>query len=168
MELSALQGAQDTLRHVTHALVELSFVELYLGQALAGQVISFLIGHGFGIVDISHISRDKAHNLIQADFLFEKTGACKSATRLRRRPQAAALRGCRLLRRDSAEKQANGDDDQEMPNAMVSVRGANECAIRTPSGAVSQVAGAISRNPSRLTYPRLQGGSRGSAQPVAT
>ncbi len=73
MELSALQGARDTLRHVTHALVELSFVELYIGQALAGQVINFLVGQGFGIVDISHVSRDKAHNLIQADFLFERT-----------------------------------------------------------------------------------------------
>jgi len=74
MELPALLGARQTLRHVTHALVELSFVELYIGQALAGQVISYLIAQGFEIADVSHVSRDKRHNLIQADFLFERTG----------------------------------------------------------------------------------------------
>ena len=45
-ELEVLQGAEKLLPSVEFLLVECSFTELYLGQALAGEVVAYLHQRG--------------------------------------------------------------------------------------------------------------------------
>jgi hypothetical protein len=48
-------------------------MELYKGQALAHEVISFLEDFGFTLSGIYNLSYDKNGLAIQGDFLFERT-----------------------------------------------------------------------------------------------
>ena len=48
-ELEVLKGARQVLRRCEYVYAEVSFEELYEGQALAPEVIAFLDGEGFGI-----------------------------------------------------------------------------------------------------------------------
>jgi len=50
--------------------VECSFVELYQGQALADEVISFLREENFSLSGIYNLNYDKSGRAIQGDFLF--------------------------------------------------------------------------------------------------
>jgi FkbM family methyltransferase len=72
-ELSVLRGAVQTLRRVDAILVECSFVELYEGQGLAGDVVAhlndrFMLSGVFGVV------RDRRGEALQADLLFRRRG----------------------------------------------------------------------------------------------
>lgn len=69
-EMDVLSGAAGVLSSFDAVLVELSFVELYAGQPLAGSVICWLAERGFDLVDISQISRDSGGAAVQADILF--------------------------------------------------------------------------------------------------
>ncbi len=69
-ELEALQGCESLLAGFTHVYVECSFVELYAGQAFAGEVIAWLRERGFGLRGVFNMSYDKAGQAVQADFLF--------------------------------------------------------------------------------------------------
>ena len=56
---------------VDFVYVECSFVALYEGQALVGEVISLLGEHGLVAIDIADTSRDRhTGRVIQADILF--------------------------------------------------------------------------------------------------
>lgn len=72
-ELSALQGCASCFPHIDWIYVECSFVELYEGQALATDVISYLYLHGFPLSGVYNMSYDKQGRAIQADFLFSKS-----------------------------------------------------------------------------------------------
>jgi hypothetical protein len=52
--------------------VEASFIELYVGQALATEVIGFLLGRGFNLMCVANLSYGASMRPIQADFLFSK------------------------------------------------------------------------------------------------
>ena len=71
-ELSALQGCGRLLERFSYVYVEASFIELYVGQALATEVIEFLFTQGFNLVCVANLSYGASARPIQADFLFSK------------------------------------------------------------------------------------------------
>jgi FkbM family methyltransferase len=71
-ELTALQGCEDLLGHFRYVYVESSFVELYVGQALADDVISFLQDRGFTLACVANLELGRSRRPIQADFLFSR------------------------------------------------------------------------------------------------
>ncbi len=71
-ELTALQGCGALLDKFKYVYVEASFVELYVGQALATEVVGFLLSRGFGLMCVANLSHGKSLRPIQADFLFSK------------------------------------------------------------------------------------------------
>jgi FkbM family methyltransferase len=73
-ELSALQGCGRLLERFSYVYVEASFIELYVGQALATDVIEFLFNRGFNLVCVANLSYGASVRPIQADFLFSKKG----------------------------------------------------------------------------------------------
>jgi FkbM family methyltransferase len=73
LELEVLKGGRETLREVDEALVECSFVELYEGQALADEVIAFMLESGLRLAGVFGTVFSKAGEPVQADFLFRRT-----------------------------------------------------------------------------------------------
>jgi len=71
-EREALQGCKSLLNSFSYIYVECSFVELYAGQSLAYEVISFLSEFGLTLCGVYNLSYDKNGITIQGDFLFEK------------------------------------------------------------------------------------------------
>ena len=74
-ELDVLQGCEDILNKFSYVYVECSFVELYAGQSLAHEVISFLDRSGFLLCGIHNLYYDRLGLAIQADFLFKNRNA---------------------------------------------------------------------------------------------
>lgn len=74
-ELHVLRGAANLLGRFSVIYCELSFVELYTGQALASEVIAFLHGHGFNVAGVYNISSGQKAQQLQADVLFVREGA---------------------------------------------------------------------------------------------
>jgi FkbM family methyltransferase len=73
-ELQVLKGCVDLLSSFNYIYVECSFVELYLGQALADEVIAFLYEQNFRLNGIHNIKYDQTGLAIQADFFFRHIG----------------------------------------------------------------------------------------------
>ena len=71
-ELQALAGCQSLIGNFDYVYCECSFVELYKGQKLAGEVIRYLGELGFSLSGIYNPSYDRVGNCIQADLLFEQ------------------------------------------------------------------------------------------------
>jgi FkbM family methyltransferase len=71
-ELSALRGCGELLARFDFVYVEASFVELYVGQALASEVLAYLLAQGFRLVCVANLSHGKSVKPIQADFLFAR------------------------------------------------------------------------------------------------
>ncbi len=71
-ELEVLRGAPNLLRKTQEILVECSFVEFYSGQALIGEVITYLESHGFSLCGAYSLVRDGDHRCLQADLLFSR------------------------------------------------------------------------------------------------
>jgi FkbM family methyltransferase len=69
-ELTALYGCEDLLAKFSYVYVEMSFIELYVGQALATDVITYLFAKGFKLICVANLSQGNARRPIQADFLF--------------------------------------------------------------------------------------------------
>jgi len=69
-ELEALQGCEALLQCFAHVYAECSFVELYTGQALAHEVISWLRERGFPLSGVYNMSYDRNGSAVQGDFLF--------------------------------------------------------------------------------------------------
>jgi len=72
-ELSALHGCGLLLERFRYVYVEASFIELYIGQALATEVIEFLFGRGFRLMCVANLSCGASARPIQADFLFSRS-----------------------------------------------------------------------------------------------
>lgn len=70
-EYEALEGAAGILSVFEQVVVEASFVELYEGQRLAGDVIALLRQAGFALAGVFNLSRARSGACLQADFLFE-------------------------------------------------------------------------------------------------
>lgn len=71
-ELDVLNGASSVLGAVDAVLVECSFVELYRGQALAGEIVDALHGRGFLLTALCSPVADRSGRVLQADLLFER------------------------------------------------------------------------------------------------
>ncbi len=71
-ELEALNGCAELLPAFEFVYVEASFIELYVGQALARDVIAVLLRHGFQLSCVANLERGKSPRPIQADFLFSR------------------------------------------------------------------------------------------------
>jgi FkbM family methyltransferase len=71
-ELDVLRGAEDLLKCFDSIYVEASYVELYQGQALAGDVIEYLRTQGFELRGVFNQHLDGSKGALQADFLFKQ------------------------------------------------------------------------------------------------
>lgn len=71
-ELEVLRGATRVLDSVQEILCECSFVELYVGQPLAGDVVAHLAGRGFRLVHVAGISTGVDGEQLQADLTFRR------------------------------------------------------------------------------------------------
>ena len=71
-ELGVLQGAGDALGRADEIYVECSFIELYTGQALAGEIASFLDERDFRLAGVYGVVRKADGTCVQADFLFRR------------------------------------------------------------------------------------------------
>lgn len=69
-ELDVLQGCEDILNKFSYLYIECSFMELYAGQALAYQIISWLDQREFVLSGIHNIYYAKDGKAVQGDFLF--------------------------------------------------------------------------------------------------
>ena len=70
-ELDVLQGCEDILQKFSHLYVECSFLELYEGQALAHQIITWLEKRNFVLSSIHNLYYGKNGMAVQGDFLFK-------------------------------------------------------------------------------------------------
>lgn len=71
-ELDCLKGCQSLLNKFEYIYCECSFVELYLGQKLAADIIVWLSNYGFVLKGMYNPSYDRNGQAIQADFLFQQ------------------------------------------------------------------------------------------------
>ena len=72
-EFEVLKGSEELLEFIDHIYVECSFVELYEGQALADEVIAYLVNYSFRLKGVYNTFYDKNGIAIQADFLFARS-----------------------------------------------------------------------------------------------
>lgn len=71
-EFEALAGCQSLLPHFDVIYCECSFIELYSGQKLAPEVISWLAQNGFALLGVYNPAYDANGRFVQADLLFER------------------------------------------------------------------------------------------------
>ncbi|WP_164934400.1 FkbM family methyltransferase [Bradyrhizobium zhanjiangense] len=71
-ELDVLRGCEELLSSFDTLYVEASYVELYRGQALVGEVIDFLGHRGFEIRGVFNQHVDPTRGPLQADFMFKR------------------------------------------------------------------------------------------------
>ena len=78
-EMQVLKGCEGLLGCFDWIYCEASFLELYSGQPLAGEIIKWLTNRGFRLsgVHVDQVSY-RRHRAIQADFLFERS--CQNLT----------------------------------------------------------------------------------------
>ena len=72
-ELEVLKGSEDLFEFIDYIYVECSFIELYEGQSLVDEVITFLEKYKFKLKGVYNIFYDKKGVAIQAAFLFKRT-----------------------------------------------------------------------------------------------
>jgi FkbM family methyltransferase len=73
-ELEVLYACELLLTLFQFVYVELSYIELYGGQALAGEVIRYLAERQFQLLGVYNQSADPDGKPVQADFLFGNAG----------------------------------------------------------------------------------------------
>lgn len=69
-EYEVLRGGGELLRHFSHIYVEASFVELYEGQKLFGEIEKILKAKGFKLAAEFNVSRDTDGEKVQSDLLY--------------------------------------------------------------------------------------------------
>jgi len=72
-ELEVLRGADGLLESLDELLIECSFIELYEGQPLAGEVVASCLERGYWLSGIFSIVRGARGRPLQADFLFARS-----------------------------------------------------------------------------------------------
>jgi len=72
-ELQALRGCESLFSRFDWIYCECSFVELYVGQSLAAEIIAWLMTKDYRIIGIYNPVYDRLGRAIQADFLFSKS-----------------------------------------------------------------------------------------------
>lgn len=73
-ELAALHGAQDVLAQTVGLEIEVSFVEVYGGQALLPEIMAYIYSRGFACIGIEPVFCDPSTgHWLQGDGLFLRT-----------------------------------------------------------------------------------------------
>lgn len=72
-ELAVLKGATNVLHKIAWIYAELSFVELYLGQEPACEVVSYLAARGFELSGVYNVQYSNKGLSLQADVLFRSS-----------------------------------------------------------------------------------------------
>jgi FkbM family methyltransferase len=75
-ELEVLKGSEDLLERFSVIYCELSYIELYKGQPLASEVISYLLEKGFRLAGVFNQNVSTNLGALQADMLFVKAAEC--------------------------------------------------------------------------------------------
>ena len=70
-ELEVLKGCKDIIPLLSYVYVECSYQELYQGQPLANEIISFLNQQGFNLKGVYNTNYDALGKAIQSDMFFE-------------------------------------------------------------------------------------------------
>lgn len=70
-ELEVLKGCKNILSLLAYVYVECSYQELYQGQPLANEIISFLNQQGFDLKGVYNTNYDALGRAIQSDMFFE-------------------------------------------------------------------------------------------------
>lgn len=76
-ELVALKACEPLLPRFKYVYAEASFIELYVGQALAGEVVAYLLSKNFDLVCVANLATGASNRPIQADFLFMRRDPVK-------------------------------------------------------------------------------------------
>lgn len=71
-ELGVLRGAERRLGEIDTILVECSFVELFAGQEMAGEIVRFLQRQSFSLASVCSPTWGLGGRCLQADLLFER------------------------------------------------------------------------------------------------
>ena len=71
-ELEVLRGSEALLEQIDTVLVEVSFVELFQGQAMADEVLEFLRSRSFRLTEFCSPIWDRRQRCLQADLLFDR------------------------------------------------------------------------------------------------
>lgn len=72
LELEVLRGAAEAIEKIDEVFVECSFTELYEGQAMADEVVAYLLERGMRLVGVYGISYAADGAALQADLLFRR------------------------------------------------------------------------------------------------
>jgi FkbM family methyltransferase len=71
-ELEVLKGSLLSLSKFTHVYCECSYLSLYEGQALASDIVKFMMEQGFRLDGVYNTCYTKQGGAIQSDFLFKR------------------------------------------------------------------------------------------------
>ncbi len=71
-EFTCLEGCSDVLDCFDYVYCECSFVELYVGQALASEIIGYLANHGLRFAGVYNSTYGSDGRCLQADLLFAR------------------------------------------------------------------------------------------------
>lgn len=72
LELDVLRGGEKSLASIERLYIEVSFVPLYVGQAIAHEIVAWLAERGFLLAGIYHIELDRRGRAVQADMHFHR------------------------------------------------------------------------------------------------
>lgn len=72
-EHDVIRGSAALLPSIAYVYVELSFVELYDSQHLAGEVVALMHSEGYALRGVYNVSHTRAFGATQADFLFARS-----------------------------------------------------------------------------------------------
>jgi FkbM family methyltransferase len=73
-ELEVLKGSAESLKSAKWLILEISFKELYEGQAFFHEIIHFMAKNKFYLFSLGRGTATGIHQLVQADCLFKKQG----------------------------------------------------------------------------------------------
>jgi len=76
-EMEALRGCEELLGCFAYVYAECSFMELYSGQAWAGDVITWLRERDFSFSGVYNMCYDRNRRAVQGDFLFKESSTSK-------------------------------------------------------------------------------------------
>ncbi len=74
-ELLVLDGADGLFKAIDHVYLEVSFVELYIGQDLFPEIFSRMAACNYEIANIAELTHDRLGRLVQANVLFSRPRA---------------------------------------------------------------------------------------------
>ncbi len=69
-ELEVLKGCEPFLPRFEIVYVECSFLPLYAGQALASEVIGYLLARDYALIGVHNFTYWRTGEAVQANFLF--------------------------------------------------------------------------------------------------